>query len=339
MNPPAQSGLPLRRGDAGEAVRDLQRRLTAAGHQAPDEAGTFGEGTEQAVRAFQEARGLRVDGICGPQTWAMLVEAGYALGDRLLYLRTPMLRGDDVALLQAKLGVLGFDAGRVDGILGERTLAALTDFQQNAGLTVDGVCGPATLVALDRLGAKTVGPESVAGVREREALRRAPRTLEGRRIVVAEPGGLGALASAVTRVLTDAGAVVVELSGPDGSLQAAQANDFGADLFLGLAGTPTPGCVTAYYAAHGFVSAGGHHLAQLAWKDLAPLLGSDGTCRGMSLPVLRETRMPAVIVELGPVPAVVAAGADLARALGRAVGEWVRRPVEPESTASTTGCG
>ena len=36
---------------------------------------------------------------------------------------------------------------------------------------------------------------------------------------------------------------------------------------------------------------------------------------GMSVPVLRETRMPAVIVEVGPAPLVVEQGADLARAL------------------------
>ena len=45
--------------------------------------------TEAAVRAFQEARGIRVDGICGPETWAALVESGFALGDRLLYERQP----------------------------------------------------------------------------------------------------------------------------------------------------------------------------------------------------------------------------------------------------------
>ena len=70
------------------------------------------------MRPFQEHRGLRSDGVCGPQTWSALVEAGRVLGDRLLYYRNPMLRGDDVATLQRQLGALGFDAGRVDGIFG-----------------------------------------------------------------------------------------------------------------------------------------------------------------------------------------------------------------------------
>ena len=73
------------------------------------------------MRAFQDARGLRVDGICGPQTWAAVVESGWRLGDRLLYRRRPMLRGDDVAELQRRLNGLGFDAGREDGIFGDDT--------------------------------------------------------------------------------------------------------------------------------------------------------------------------------------------------------------------------
>src|SRR4029077_5089017 len=138
--------LPLRPGASGEAVRDLQQRLAGSGHPPMgDEPGAYGPGTQAAVRTFQLARGLRVDGVCGPQTWSALVEAGYHLGDRHLYLRQPMLRGDDVGELQQRLGALGFDAGRTDGKLGPLTEAALRDFQRNAGLTVDGVCGPSTL--------------------------------------------------------------------------------------------------------------------------------------------------------------------------------------------------
>jgi len=58
-------------------VRDLQHRLATLGFDtAPAEAGVYGESTAAEVRAFQAARGLRVDGICGRQTWSSLVEAG-----------------------------------------------------------------------------------------------------------------------------------------------------------------------------------------------------------------------------------------------------------------------
>ena len=49
----------------------------------------------------------------------------------------------------------------------------------------------------------------------------------------------------------------------------------------------------------------------------------DGGARGMSLPILRETRMPAVLVEVGPASRVVERAALLAVALSAALGEWV----------------
>src|SRR4051812_35182321 len=105
------SELPLRAGATGDAVRDVQRRLAAVGIGADgDPLGTFGPGTEAALRRFQDQRGLRVDGVCGTQTWDSLVEADRRLGDRLLYERRPMVRGDDVGELQQLLGALGFDA-------------------------------------------------------------------------------------------------------------------------------------------------------------------------------------------------------------------------------------
>ena len=80
--------------------------------------------------------------MCGPQTWSALVEAGRDLGDRFLYRRTPMLRGDDVAELQQRLSALGFDTGRVDGIFGDLTSAALGEFQRNVGLPSTASPGP-----------------------------------------------------------------------------------------------------------------------------------------------------------------------------------------------------
>ena len=122
-------GLPLGRGDAGPAVRDLHQRLMRAGYLCDGE--TFDDSTERAVRTFQESRRLEVDGVVGNHTWAALVEAAHRLGDRLLYHKSsPMLRGDDVAELQQRLGALGFDAGRVDGIFGPETAAAQAELDR-----------------------------------------------------------------------------------------------------------------------------------------------------------------------------------------------------------------
>jgi N-acetylmuramoyl-L-alanine amidase len=279
------------------------------------------------VRAFQERRGLRVDGVCGDHTWSALVEAGWRLGDRPLYLTAPMQRGDDVAELQRRLGCLGFDAGRIDGIFGPNTDRALQDFQRNGGLVADSICGPATLAALARLGSSSDRPgpaSSVAAIRERERHRRRPQMLEGRTIAVGEAGGLDALATAVAGALTVAGARAVLVQHPDPSAQAAQANALDVDAFVGLT-LGSAGCITAYYRSPtGDESPEGRRLAELLEESVRPVLGGpDGEARGMAVPVLRETRMPAVLVELGAPALVVQRSAELAGAVTDALRRWV----------------
>jgi peptidoglycan hydrolase-like protein with peptidoglycan-binding domain len=69
---PATGQPTLRRGSNGSAVTDLQQRLARAGFGLGLIDGIFGSQTDRAVRAFQQARGLMVDGIVGPQTWSGL---------------------------------------------------------------------------------------------------------------------------------------------------------------------------------------------------------------------------------------------------------------------------
>lgn len=330
---PSDDGLPLGPTSPAEAVRDLHQRLTALGFDpGADQPGEYGPGTDTAVRAFQASRGLNVDGVCGRQTWSALVEAGYRLGDRLLYLRSPMLRGEDVHDLQLRLGALGFDAGRVDGIFGPGTARALEDFQKNAGLGADGICGPDTVETVVRMGAKLGAPASVAAVREREVLRHAPRSLAERRVAVGETGGLAALVDALGRSLQDAGATVLTVHHPDGSVHAKEANEFGADLYVGLS-LGGDGCTTSFYAARGFESAGGRGLAELICAEVTEVLPGGGRPpTGMRLPVLRETRMPATWCELGPPSRVVEQATALVEALRRALSAWVETPVQLEGS-------
>jgi N-acetylmuramoyl-L-alanine amidase len=327
----------LRPGGNGEPVRDLQRRLGALGHDlSGGEPGVFDAVTEAAVRAFQEARGLRVDGICGPQTWSALVESGYRLGDRLLYRRRPMLRGDDVVELQRRLNALGFDAGREDGILGDATTSALTEFQRNMGLATDGICGPATLAQLDRVGALAEG--SVASVREREALRHGPHHLAGRRVFVAAAPGFETLGATVVRGLVDEGAAAtLDTSGADDSDLASEANRYAADLFLAFRAGDTPGCRCHYYGSGRFRSEAGYEIAAAIVTRLADVLGAEAQACAKSYAVLRETRMAAVLCE--PVPEgdvaamreLVARGADLARAVLLGIRTGLESPSLPDA--------
>lgn len=321
-------------------MRDVQHRLVALGVDVGgDESGTYGPGTAAAVRAFQDRRGLRVDGVCGPHTWSALVEAGWRLGDRPLFLTTPLVRGDDVAELQRRLGNLGFDAGRVDGIFGVLTERALRDFQRNGGLVTDAICGPSTIQALARLGGTGSGDgpglasSSIASVRERERHRRRPPSLSGRTIAVGEPGGLDALARAVAAAVGAAGGSPVLVQHPDESAQAAQANAIEADAFVGLGVTSgrSGGCGTAYYRSpSGWESPEGRRLAELLHCVLLPVLGAtDDGVRGMAVPVLRETRMPAVLAELGAPSVVVERSAELAAAITAALRQWTDHASAP----------
>ena len=63
---------------------------------------------------------------------------------RLLQYKKPMMRGDDVTELQRALRSWGFDPGKIDGIFGEKTKAAVLAFQKAAGLKADGIAGPKT---------------------------------------------------------------------------------------------------------------------------------------------------------------------------------------------------
>ena len=327
---------PLRTGGHGEAVRDLQQRLAALGHDAqPDPLGAFESGTEAAVRRFQDTRGLRVDGVVGRQTWSALVESGYSLGDRLLYLRRPMLRGDDVLELQRSLNGLGFDAGREDGILGEETRGALADFQRDAGIAADGICGPATIGTLGPLGTKAEG--SIATVREREGLRHSGRRLADRAVYVAAAPGLTVLGEQVTRGLLDAGAeTILDSSGAEDSLLVASANRYHADVFVGLRPGDAVGCRCAYFESGRFRSEAGHALADAIHDELAGILPIDAEVSGRTYAVLRETRMPAVVCELVPdgdvdaMRSLVARAADVARAIVRGVRRAIEEPVGVE---------
>lgn len=326
--PPSGAAFPLRAGDAGPQVADLQARLENSGHAVGDEPGIYGAKTAEAVRAFQEERGLHPDGVCDRHTWQAVVEAGYRLGDRLLYRRAPMLRGDDVADLQRRLSTFGFDPGRIDGIFGDRTAAALLDFQRNVGSAPDGVCGHRTVAELRRLWLHHDESSLVTVVREE--LRWGARTpgLAGRRVAVVEAGGVAAGVAALCRALADAGALPLALQHPDPSQQAADANAAEVDCVVSLALEPELlGCVTAFYRGFRYESAASRRLAELVQAELPAVLAVDDRgSRGMALPILRETRMPAIAVRLGPPAAIVPQMADVAQVLVRALTTWAGSP-------------
>ncbi len=295
-------------GDSGRPVRDIQDRLNALDHTStPDATGEFGKGTFDAVTAFQKSRGLASDGIVGPDTWRVLWEASYRLGDRLLYHRRPMMRGDDVSELQGRLNSLGFDSGNADGIFGPDTRAAVTEFQHNRGMAEDGIAGPSTVSEL-RVVARVVPETGRDAVRERQWLRSLPDTMVGTRIFLdagcrndeEDAAAWGAASAAAAAVQELGGIPVMSRSAVTRfpvRIRSGRANRLGAGLVVSfqVASPDEPGL--AFFQSEHSQSEAGHTIASALSPalDLQPL--------GLASPILKETRAPAIIVfsdDLGP---------------------------------------
>jgi peptidoglycan hydrolase-like protein with peptidoglycan-binding domain len=123
----------------------LQFALAARGLYRGPIDGIEGPATRRAVRALQEAHGLRVSGLTDVRTRILLGPLG-----RPRYASRTLrrgLRGLDVAALQFELRYHGF-ATRLTGSFTEETREALIGFQRFAGLRADGVAGRVTYRAL-----------------------------------------------------------------------------------------------------------------------------------------------------------------------------------------------
>ncbi len=278
------------------------------------------------MSSFQSARGLHVSGACDEPTWLAIIEAGYTLGDRLLLLNAPMLRGDDIADLQRSLNHVGFDCGRPDGIFGPAAGRALVDFQQNSGLTADGICGPQTVRTLRLVSRQSGSGPGVASIREAESVRE-PSSIVGLRVVVGQFGGLSSIARSLSRALREQGATVMSTDEYEASAQAAAANRFGAAAYIGFDARVDPCSIVSYFAVPSFESVGGRSLATCIVEELSTVLDSQPQLNGMRLPVLRETRMPAVLCSVGPVRSVVDKTNLLSTAMTRAISQWSETPM------------
>jgi len=152
-------------GDRSTAIELISNTLLRLGFiTAPSD--IFDENLTQGIKAFQQERGLTATGVINEITARSLAEARFKLGDRVLsFDANSLMRGDDVSNLQDRLIQMGFNCGKVDGVFGSNTEQAVKDFQKSVGITVDGKCGPATLISLMRL-VKTVSGGAPNQLRE-----------------------------------------------------------------------------------------------------------------------------------------------------------------------------
>lgn len=155
----AQSGGVLQPSDQGEAVLDLQQRLSELGYYSGPVTGYFDVATQQAVSRFQQENGLTPDGIVGAATGSVLYSSGSSSGGAN-YADTAAVSaaasgslqlhdgGASVTELQQHLTQLGYYTGAATGVFDQQTQSAVISFQRDRGLSPDGIVGNATQAAL-----------------------------------------------------------------------------------------------------------------------------------------------------------------------------------------------
>lgn len=233
----------------------------------------------------------------------------------------PFLRigstGESVEMLQETLSALGYYAARVDGIFGPITDKAVRAFQTASGLVPDGIVGPLTWAALDRV---------------RDVSRGKTGPLRGRLIVVdaghggAEPGAISpwgdkeknftlGLALKTRRYLEEMGATVIMTRYGDYSpgsdwgypvdellARVSIANANGADLFVSIHNNAYPKD-PGVSGVMGFYRKGSQESYTLASKVAWAVNASSGLkmidVQEGPYYVLNRTYMPAALIEVG----------------------------------------
>lgn len=138
-------GTTLQKGDTDELVVTVQTRLMELGYLDSDEpTDYFGSMTEEALKTFQSHHGLGSDGILGATTYDNLFSL-----EAKVYVMQQGDSGDDVSDVQERLYQLGYlGKGLITGNFGEKTFAAVTEFQSANKLTADGKVGEKTMAKL-----------------------------------------------------------------------------------------------------------------------------------------------------------------------------------------------
>ncbi|RKL68034.1 glycoside hydrolase [Salipaludibacillus neizhouensis] len=162
----------MRQGTSNSDVTSLQAYLKKAGFYEGSTSGKYGAPTVQAVRKFQQARSLTVDGLAGPNTLARInaeinntsttkksdntdnkeasKDSNVSSSLSNVVLRQGS-RGDKVRSLQTRLKDLGFLSGSADGVYGPQTSNAVKSLQRQAKIGVDGIFGPNTFKQLETI--------------------------------------------------------------------------------------------------------------------------------------------------------------------------------------------
>lgn len=237
----------IRSGSSGETVKSLQTKLKALGFYSGEITGNVGTKTEAAIKAFQRKYGLTADGIAGPQTIAK-IDAAYASSGNSTSSSSSSSSGlklgssgTDVRNLQQDLTTLGYYWAEITGSFGSKTETAVKRFQEENGLTADGVAGSKTLAAIATAVAKKGGTSSSSSSSSSSG-------------TTLKLNSQGTLVSQLQQDLMQLGYYYAEITGNFGSKTEAAVKKFQTAKGLtadGVAGTKTLAAIASAISAAG----------------------------------------------------------------------------------------
>ncbi len=305
----------IKPGDRGDVVTAVTNTLHRLGLiAAPTD--LFSPEVVDAVRAFQQARGLTVTGQIDVGTQAAIEEARWKLGDRTLKIESPSMRGDDVATLQSRLMEMGFNPGRVDGFYGPLTEKAVSEFQKSVGVKADGICGPGTVISLMRLMRTVTGGAPVQLRDQAVREKRGPALAD--KVIVLDPSSRSDIADLTFDLAQKIEGRLIALgvsvfltrsatSQPTPQERIAFANNTEADLVISLDidkyhNEKAQGLSTYFYGSdsHGIHSIVGERFATIVQRELIARTDLLNTrTHAKTWDILRLTKAPTVLLEIG----------------------------------------
>ena len=131
---------------SSDEILDLSNKIQAAGYQFPADSFECKSLVELFLNDYSLEKTISKENL-----WFELLNQGYDLGDRILNFSNPVLRGSDIEELQEMLSRLGFYSNPINSEYTKDLMKAVEAFQENRGLSVDGVVGLNTAVEIKKL--------------------------------------------------------------------------------------------------------------------------------------------------------------------------------------------
>ena len=125
---------------------DLSNKIQAAGYHFPENSIECRSLIELFLSDYNLEKSISKDNL-----WLELLNHGYSLGDRILNFSNPVLKGSDIEELQELLSRLGFYSEPINSEYTKELMKSVEAFQENRGLTIDGVVGLNTVTEIKKL--------------------------------------------------------------------------------------------------------------------------------------------------------------------------------------------